>query len=141
MFQVVVVGADRSATSKRAVDAAAQSAALDGGTLHIVTVYGPTDYSTAGLPVAFKTLSRDGEIDALLQVHTLAAAKHGAQVTAYARTGDPAEAIVRLADELDDNLIVVGNRSMRGVRRVLGSVPNSVAHQANCSVAVINTTS
>jgi nucleotide-binding universal stress UspA family protein len=29
---------------------------------------------------------------------------------------------------------------MKGVRRVLGSVPNSVAHEANCSVLIVDTT-
>jgi nucleotide-binding universal stress UspA family protein len=29
---------------------------------------------------------------------------------------------------------------MKGARRVLGSVPNSVAHGADCSVAIIDTT-
>jgi nucleotide-binding universal stress UspA family protein len=28
---------------------------------------------------------------------------------------------------------------MKGVRRVLGSVPNSVAHKANCSVLIVDT--
>jgi nucleotide-binding universal stress UspA family protein len=30
---------------------------------------------------------------------------------------------------------------MKGVRRVLGSVPNSVAHSANCSVLIVDTVS
>jgi len=34
---------------------------------------------------------------------------------------------------------VVGNRGMKGVRRVLGSVPNSVAHGAHCSVLILDT--
>jgi nucleotide-binding universal stress UspA family protein len=29
---------------------------------------------------------------------------------------------------------------MTGLRRVLGSVPNSVAHQAPCSVLIVQTT-
>jgi nucleotide-binding universal stress UspA family protein len=55
--------------------------------------------------------------------------------------GDPAEAIVRLADQVGADLIVVGNKGMKGVRRVLGSVPNSVAHHANCSVLIVDTVS
>ena len=38
------------------------------------------------------------------------------------------------------DLIVVGNKGMKGVRRVLGSVPNSVAHGAACSVLIVDTT-
>jgi nucleotide-binding universal stress UspA family protein len=36
-------------------------------------------------------------------------------------------------------LIVVGNRGMTGARRLLGSVPNSVAHRAPCSVLIVHT--
>ena len=141
MFSVVVVGADGSETSKRAVEAAAQLAAMSKGTLHVVTVYDPKDLSTRGVPTEFQSLSRDGEIDAMLQVHAFAAQKFGVEVVTHKSTGDPADAIVKVADDLKADLIVVGNRGMQGVRRVLGSVPNSVAHQANCSVAIIDTTS
>jgi len=37
------------------------------------------------------------------------------------------------------DLIVVGNKGMRGARRVLGSVPNSIAHSAPCSVLIVDT--
>ena len=40
------------------------------------------------------------------------------------------------AAEVEADLIVVGNKGMTGVRRVLGSVPNSVAHSAPCSVLI-----
>ena len=66
--------------------------------------------------------------------------KEGVRAEYHAAKGDPAEAIVRVADRLDADLIVVGNRGMKGVRRVLGSVPNSVAHLANCSVLIVDTT-
>jgi nucleotide-binding universal stress UspA family protein len=58
----------------------------------------------------------------------------------HAVEGDPAEAIIKTAEKVHADLIVVGNRGMRGVRRALGSVPNTVAHGAPCSVAIIDTT-
>jgi nucleotide-binding universal stress UspA family protein len=58
----------------------------------------------------------------------------------HAATGDPAEAIVRVATRIGADLIIVGNKGMRGARRVLGSVPNSIAHQAPCSVLIVDTT-
>jgi nucleotide-binding universal stress UspA family protein len=33
----------------------------------------------------------------------------------------------------------VGNKGMKGVRRVLGSVPNAIAHSAGCAVLIVNT--
>lgn len=52
--------------------------------------------------------------------------------------GEPAEVLVRLADECGADLLVVGNKGMQ--RRVLGSVPNTVTHKAHCSVVVVKTT-
>ena len=46
--------------------------------------------------------------------------------------------IVSLAEKHAADVIVVGNKGME--RRVLGSVPNTVTHKANCSVFVVKTT-
>ena len=51
--------------------------------------------------------------------------------------GDPAEVLVRLAEECHADLLVIGSVGMH--RRVLGSVPNTVTHQAPCSVYVVKT--
>ena len=52
--------------------------------------------------------------------------------------GDPADVLVRLAEECGADLLVIGNKGMQ--RRVLGSVPNAVTHKAGCSVLVVKTT-
>jgi nucleotide-binding universal stress UspA family protein len=57
----------------------------------------------------------------------------------HAASGDPADAIVQTAERVGADLIVVGNKGMKGVRRVLGSVPNAVAHGAPCSVLIVDT--
>jgi len=61
-------------------------------------------------------------------------------VKIHGKAGAPADAICEVAAEVDADLIIVGNKGMKGVRRVLGSVPNSVAHQAPCSVLIAATT-
>ena len=45
---------------------------------------------------------------------------------------------MQLAEESGADLLVIGNKGMQ--RRVLGSVPNTVTHQAACSVLVVKTT-
>ncbi len=45
--------------------------------------------------------------------------------------------IVELAEKHGADLIVVGNQGMQ--RKVLGSVPNTVSHKANCSVLIVKT--
>jgi nucleotide-binding universal stress UspA family protein len=52
--------------------------------------------------------------------------------------GDPADVLVRLAAECGADILVLGTRGTK--RRVLGSVPNSVTHNAPCSVLVVKTT-
>ena len=61
-------------------------------------------------------------------------------VEIHTGSGNPADVIVRVADEVGADLIVVGSKGMQGTRRILGSVPNSVAHKAGCHVLVAKTT-
>jgi nucleotide-binding universal stress UspA family protein len=68
------------------------------------------------------------------------AASHGVASETHPATGDPADALITVADREGADLIVVGNKGMKGARRVLGSVPNSVAHRASCSVLILPTT-
>lgn len=140
MFKVIVVGANDSPTARRAIEAAAELAALSEGTLHIVSSYDGKTPSDSQLPTEFRHLNSDGGIAALLQVLSFVAKNKGADPVLHAVIGDPVDAIISTADKLNADLIVVGNKGMQGARRVLGSVPNSVAHGANCSVAIIDTT-
>ena len=65
----------------------------------------------------------------------------GVDVETHAREGDPADAILDVAEEENADLIVVGNKGMTGAKRfLLGSVPNKVSHHAPCSVMIIRTT-
>ena len=55
----------------------------------------------------------------------------------YVRAGAPADEIVRAADELDVDLIVVGGRGKGAVEAMLlGSVAYRVLHHAPCPVLV-----
>lgn len=52
--------------------------------------------------------------------------------------GDPAEEIIRLANIYKADLIMIGNRGLTGVKRILeGSVSSQVVSEANCSVLVV----
>jgi nucleotide-binding universal stress UspA family protein len=64
--------------------------------------------------------------------------KEGLEVSTRIDAGDPGEVLVQLAEECDADVLVVGNKGMQ--RRVLGSVPNTVTHNAPCSVIVVKTT-
>lgn len=139
MFSTVVVAADGSETSKRAVEAAAQIAKTFEGVLHIVSAFGPKAAPGGDRPAEFRDLTSESDVDTLLQDLGFVAQRHGVSATTHSAKGDPAEVIVDFAERLGADLVVVGNRGMKGVRRVLGSVPNSVAHGAPCSVLIVDT--
>jgi nucleotide-binding universal stress UspA family protein len=55
---------------------------------------------------------------------------------------DPADGILEIAEAVGADLVVVGNRGMSGMKRlVLGSVPNKISHHCPCSVLIVNTDS
>jgi nucleotide-binding universal stress UspA family protein len=62
----------------------------------------------------------------------------GISVERHATKGDAAEVLVSIAEQVQADLIVVGSKGMH--RRILGSVPNSVAHNAPCAVLIVKTT-
>ncbi|HYY06277.1 MAG TPA: universal stress protein, partial [Candidatus Limnocylindria bacterium] len=65
----------------------------------------------------------------------------GVSVSTHAREGDPADALLDVAEETKADLLVVGNKGMTGAKRfLLGSVPNKVSHHAPCSVFIVRTT-
>jgi nucleotide-binding universal stress UspA family protein len=81
------------------------------------------------------------DVDAMLESAAELARKAGVQTRVYPRQGDPADAILDVAEETEADLIVVGNKGMTGAKRfLLGSVPNKVSHHAPCSVLIIRTT-
>lgn len=63
------------------------------------------------------------------------------EVNIHARQGDPADAILDVAEEQNADVVIVGNRGMTGAKRfLLGSVPDKVSHHAPCSVLIVRTT-
>jgi nucleotide-binding universal stress UspA family protein len=64
----------------------------------------------------------------------------GVACESHLRTDDPAHALIDVAEHVGADLVVVGNRGMSGVRRMLGSVPNKVSHHCPCSLLIVDTT-
>jgi len=141
MFKNLLVGADNSSTALGAVEAAVELAQTCGAKLHIVTAYKPQAVRTPDLPAELLDANYLPPADSLLDELISVARRANVEAEVHAATGEPAEAIVRVATRIGADLIIVGNKGMRGARRVLGSVPNSIAHQAPCSVLIVDTTS
>ena len=141
MFDTVVVGTDGSDTAGIAVREAAELVRSSGGTLHVVSSYRPeSSRSVAGAGERWEILPAD-RVDAVLEESAALARVLGVKVEAHSSKGDPAAAIVRVAKEVGADVVVVGNKGMKGAKRfLLGSVPSKVAHDAPCAVLIIKTT-
>jgi nucleotide-binding universal stress UspA family protein len=146
VFRTIVVGTDGSETAQAAVEQAIGLARLSGARLHVITAYGATTavtalagaagYATEGLSLPEQRSAAESLLDRSLS----GVEADGVAITAHARQGDAADVLIDAAGELGADLIVVGNRGMTGARRfLLGSVPNRVAHHANCAVHIVHT--
>jgi nucleotide-binding universal stress UspA family protein len=147
MFRSIVVGTDGSETAHKAVREAVELARSVGASLSVVSAYAPVsgqrlkeEQREAPEDMQWMINARE-DVDATLREAQEEYEDSGVEIETFARQGDPADAILDLAEERDADLIVVGNKGMTGAKRfLLGSVPNKVSHHAPCSVLIIRTT-
>ena len=143
MYKSIVVGTDGSETSKRAVAEATQLAGVMGSTVHLVSAYEPLrGQRIVGAPdAAAKVWARrpNAEVESIVAQASAKIRMRDVKVESHALTGDPAEALLEIAERENADLIVVGSRGMHGVTRMLGSVPNKVSHRARCHVMIVAT--
>jgi nucleotide-binding universal stress UspA family protein len=147
MFESIVVATDGSETASEAVRQAAELAARLGARVHLVCVYEPvpSEHDAAAEDVDVRSeagwvLRPREAVDATLANAAAVFAAAGVAVDSYAQRGDPADAILDVAEERGADLIIVGNRGTAGAKRfLLGSVPNRISHHAPCAVLIIRT--
>ncbi|HLY47580.1 MAG TPA: universal stress protein [Solirubrobacteraceae bacterium] len=143
----IVVGTDGSPRAERAVHRAGELASALGAKVHVVSGYRPGPvgvWTTAASGALAPTeIHDDGETRALAQRCVDRAQERlrelGVASEAHVFSGEPAEALIHVADAEAAQMIIVGNRGMTGARRVLGSVPNHVSHHARCDVLIVPT--
>jgi nucleotide-binding universal stress UspA family protein len=148
MFRSIVVGTDGSDTATQAVKNAIDIAKAMDAKLQLVSAYEPVsstrlreERQQAPDDVQWSVNPREDVNGTLEDAADLAREAGVATVETFARQGDPADAILDVAEETDAELIIVGNKGMTGARRfLLGSVPNKVSHHAPCSVLIVRTT-
>jgi nucleotide-binding universal stress UspA family protein len=142
MYTSIVVGTDGSPTAEIALAKGVELARLTGATLHVVSAYEPAPTRvTGGAPAgeAYElSVQPDFKADAVLQ-RALSGLGGDIEVQQHAPKGSAADALVAIAKEHGADLIVIGSVGMQGARRVLGSVPNKVSHQAPCDVLIVQT--
>jgi nucleotide-binding universal stress UspA family protein len=147
LFERIVVGTDGSDTAAEAVRQATELARATEAKLEVVSAFDPVPADRlreeqAEVPgdVAH-AVGPTEDVNVVLEAAAGGAKQAGVDVQTHAREGDPADAILDVAEETNADLIVVGNKGMTGAARfLLGSVPNKVSHHAPCGVYIVRTT-
>lgn len=143
MFSRIVAGTDGSDTANAAVAEAIELAKRSGAELHLVNAYKRPSSAEAA---PFAASAAPGTTDAAFRqvgeemLAEVARSIEGLDVHTHVRSGGAADALVDVADAVGADVIVVGSKGMTGARRIIGSVPNSVAHRSPCHVLIVKTT-
>ncbi len=139
MTGIIVVGVDGSETAMRAARTALGMAASLGATLHVVSAFDSDKTEVFGSGSDTWIVSDAGNAEKIAKGVATSLLTADTPVTYAAARGKPAEALIAEAARTNATMIVVGNRRMQGIGRVLGSVANSVAHNAPCDVYIAKT--
>jgi nucleotide-binding universal stress UspA family protein len=138
MVATIAVGIDGSPTAAKALDMAVEMAKGFEAELVLLSVYdGAAASDDADNEVAWAD-NPAARTQHSVEVARDRLSRSGMKVSLLSDRGDAGDVLVRLAEECGADVLIVGSKGMN--RRVLGSVPNSVAHKASCSVLVVKTT-
>ncbi len=140
-FHRIVTGSDGSLTAQQAARVAFELARATGAQLDIVSAYNAAAPSAvrklrAWVPDTVSPLSwivagRDDAEELLAHAAEAAAAAFDLTATTHAVDGDPADALIAVAEDCDADLIVVGSK---------GAVADKLMRRAPCSVLRVKTT-
>ena len=136
------MGTDGSDTATEAVRRAVELAAAQGARLHVVTAYRPrATRSDDALPDGLQWRTSPGEVaEQAARAAAETAAAAGLDVECHTEPGDPADVLVGVVEQVGADLLVIGNKGMRGAgRMVIPSVPNRVSHRATCDILLVDT--
>jgi nucleotide-binding universal stress UspA family protein len=143
MVRAVAVGTDGSDRAAKAVAFAIDMARRYEARLIAISSYRPVSESRLQkeqeeAPQEIQwSINPMEEVEDILSSVESSALEAGVEVTTVASQGDPADVLIKHAEEQDADVLIVGNRGMK--RRILGSVPNTVTHKAQCTVVVVKT--
>ena len=137
-MKTIVVGYDGTEASERALERAGELEGAFGSTVILASVS----------PVMTGAAHGGGSVDptdppdahqSLLDAAKDKLAARGVQAETVLGLGDPAEAIVELAEQRGADLIVVGTREPGFWERLLGhSVSGAVQRHAHCDVLIVH---
>lgn len=137
MLRRLVVGVDGSAGARHALEWAAAQA--EGGRITVVHGFDPAPELLVAVAQVSLDEVREQHRLALEQTWTEGIDRPGLAVDERLVDADPAEALMRVADETDAQAIVVGQHGNgRWSRHHLGEVPGRLLHKSHRPVIIVN---
>ena len=135
-MKTIVVGYDETEPAQRALARAADLAEAFGSRI-IVTSVAPVLVGSHEMGPIDPSDPPEHHREELEHARAFLSGR-GLEAELRLATGDPADAIVELADEVGADLIVVGTREPKLVSHVLGlSVSGTVKRKAHCDVLIV----
>jgi len=141
----IVVGTDGSVTAERAVAKATALAAALGSELIIVTAYSnraPSGVAAAGISIdAGWVAAAQSAAEQTAKAAGQTARAAGVEKAAFqALPGDPSEVLIRVTEQENADLLVVGSKGMQSTARfLLGPIANKVSRKVSCDLLIVET--
>lgn len=138
MFQKVLLAYDGSEHAKRAAQLAQDIALKFGAELRVVTAFNPIS-RLLGNPALEQAIQRE-TTQANTLAEEIAAALRAAGLDPHIEVleGPPADAVLRVAETRQSDLIVMGSRGLGNAAALfLGSVSHKVLQSAECPVMIV----
>lgn len=137
-FSRILVAIDGSEGAGRALGTAIELARLSGSSLSALAVEGPLPVYAATIgEVDEAKREKDAFFGRVAAEAKRLAAEAGVELEIQLRPGHAAELIVRHAEELGADLVVVGHKGHFLQDYLLGSTADRVAHHARCPVLIV----
>lgn len=145
-YRTIVVGTDGSDSSYVAVEKAAALAGDAEATLVLACAYFPTDDRDVAAAAdvlkdeAYQVRGSAPTNEILHIAREKAVAAGAKNIVDRAIVGEPVDSLLDLVNEVDADLLVVGNRGLNTLTgRLLGSVPSDVARKSRSDVLIVHT--
>lgn len=141
LYQHILIAADFSNHTDMVIHRAKALAAANSQTrlslCHIVEDFPLTDFAYEPM-ISVDADMREALLDAGKKQLSALGQKFDITVdNQWIEFGSPGRDIVRIADENQVDLIVVGSHGRKGIKMLLGSTANAILHHAHCDVLAV----
>jgi len=139
MYQHILLAVDFFEHDQIVIDRAKALADSYQAKLSLIHVVDNTPMVDAGYGDMPYPIDLGNELMAIAQakLHKLAAALAVAEADIWLESGSAHQEIVRVAQEQQADLLVVGSHGRHGLALLLGSTANSILHHARCDVLAV----